>query len=666
MVFARSWFHILTKMFFMNRLLISLLIATMSSAAAFAQAINWTSSCENRMVCLNPGSCSTGNAVLWEQAVTSSCGNTKITYIYRLDLDNNNTVDQTATADTFRMALPRGVHRISWRASDACGKAVSCSYTVTVDDCQPPSLICRGGSSTALSAPLCREVFTADRFILSVSDNCTPVNQIKKGIRRAGSGTGFPTADTLSFANCDVGVNIVEVWAQDQKGRVNQCNTYVLVQENSSVCPCVTDATVQVKGCVTTGNNKKLTQYRVQTTIKTEPNGLPAFNKTFQIPVTNDSCYTLPLTKVPLGGPFRLTTRMTRTDAGPLDGVSTADIYLISQHILNVRPFTNFYQGLAADVNLSNTITTLDIVEIRRLILGISDSFSVAPAWRFVRPVANPAIVSNLEMARDTYQTVVNEIRGDITVPSRHFIAVKTGDVNYSNKNLLDNEGVGDRMPVSLISENLSLKPGDTVAIPIRLAEPNNMDAWQIGLQLNPRVLELTGIEGVPPENYAFDEQGAVRAIWYEHPVYKTPETPLLTLRAKVLQPSMLQEALRAAPEYLAPECYRFDAHGQMEKSPFVLQFSTPPREKHQFFTPRPNPFSQETVFAAALRSPDLIRLEVLDLTGAVIAVQEVQGTAGLNKIVLSGNDLQNEGLYLYRLQAGATIQTGKLFFQRL
>ncbi len=649
----------------MNRLLFTLLVAFGSTFSVYAQAITWTSNCANRSVCLNPGSCSLGNAVLWEEAVTSNCGSTKLTYIYRLDLDNNNTVDQTATADTFRMALPRGTHRLSWRASDACGRAASCTYTVTVEDCEAPALVCRGGSSTALSAPICREVFTADRFIQSLSDNCTPSAQIKKGVRRAGSGTGFPTADTLGFGNCDVGVNIVEVWAQDQKGRTNQCNTYILVQENSSVCPCVVDATIDMRGCVTAGNGKKLSQYRLETAVKTEPSGLPAFSRTFRQAVAGDSCYTFPLTKIPLGGPFRLTTRVTRPEAQPLDGLTTADIALISQHILNLRPFPNFYQVLAADVNQSQTVTTLDVVEIRRLILGISDTFTHTTPWRFIQPVANPTVIGNLAAVRDTHQTVVTDVRGNITVPKRNFIGLKMGDVNFSGAGMFNGQGAGDRAPLALLLEDRLLKPGEKIPIALRLPADCTMDAWQLALWLDPRALRLTAVEGTEAEDYASDEGGTVRLLWYRHPVEKTAGEALVVLHVEALQGGLLSEALRLAPKALTPELYQLHSDGFQERSPLTLQFQTGALPEHQLFAPQPNPFRQETTFGFQLTQPEEVRLDLLDMNGRLLASRQQEAAAGYGAITISSALLPQEGMYAYRLFAGKAVKIGKVFLQR-
>ena len=59
-------------------------------------------------------------------------------------------------------------------------------------------------------------------------------------------------------------------------------------------------------------------------------------------------------------------------DINYLNGVTTFDLVLISQHILGTNLFDSPYKWIAADANKSNSITTLDIVKLRALILHLS------------------------------------------------------------------------------------------------------------------------------------------------------------------------------------------------------------------------------------------------------------------------------------------------------
>ncbi len=69
---------------------------------------------------------------------------------------------------------------------------------------------------------------------------------------------------------------------------------------------------------------------------------------------------------LPTGGDYIITVE--KTD-NPLDGVTTFDLVQIAKHILQIQLLTSPYFMLQAAVNGSGTNTTLDLVEIRKVIL---------------------------------------------------------------------------------------------------------------------------------------------------------------------------------------------------------------------------------------------------------------------------------------------------------
>ena len=81
-------------------------------------------------------------------------------------------------------------------------------------------------------------------------------------------------------------------------------------------------------------------------------------------------------------------------DTNDLNGVSTFDLSVINKHVLGVESLDSPWKIIAADANGSNSVTTIDIVEGRKVILGINADFPAVPAWRFLpanTTFANPA-----------------------------------------------------------------------------------------------------------------------------------------------------------------------------------------------------------------------------------------------------------------------------------
>jgi uncharacterized delta-60 repeat protein len=128
--------------------------------------------------------------------------------------------------------------------------------------------------------------------------------------------------------------------------------------------------------------------------------------------------------KLPIGNPYTLIPAK-NDDSPAANGVTTLDITLIRRHILNLATLDSPAKLLAADVDGSQSVSTVDIARIRRLILCQADSFP-AGLWRFVPSdyvcpdPLNPwdAPTNRLWPNLQTYLT------------NQDFLAIKLGDVN--------------------------------------------------------------------------------------------------------------------------------------------------------------------------------------------------------------------------------------------
>lgn len=642
------------------QLLCLLLCAHTSLRAQDPQSFIWTTDCADRNVCLNVNNCSVGNALIWQEA-WSSCGNSVgINYSYRIDYNGDGSMDVISAADTLAMALPKGTHRVFWRAADQCGRAITCSHNIVVQDCQGPNMICSSGFTIGLNEPDCLEKFSAKRFLISYSDNCSATDKIQLRVRKVGAGTGFPTTDSVAFARCDIGVNLLEIWARDENGRTNQCNTFILLQQNNGICPCIIDGDVGLKGCTKTANNKKLSDYKIGGTIVNAPGGQPTLNKPFGVTVASDSCFTVTVPKVPLGGPYRATIRAAKSGQ-PLDGVTTLDLALINKHILGLDTFKTFYQVLAADVNGSKTVTTFDVVETRKLILGIYDTFPGVPAWLMIRPVANPAILNAFNAVRDTYQVYIPEVTDDINFSKLDYIGIKVGDVNYTAPLSFDQSDADDRATWPLLAEDRHFEAGENIRVPLRWGEKGRLDAWQLALSVDPDYLQWTSVEGLPAENYNIQES-TLRALWYEGPSEDAP-APVLQLRA--LKAGRLSQALRLAPETLAAEAYIGGEKGSPARHALQLQFAQTAGAGETLWAaaPQPNPFTTALSFNFHLHQQTPVRLSLTDATGRMLFDQVQPFGEGTQVWTVEPAALPS-GWVFYRLQAGQVVFSGKVLRQ--
>ncbi|MDO8368833.1 MAG: T9SS type A sorting domain-containing protein [Saprospiraceae bacterium] len=343
-------------------------------------------------------------------------------------------------------------------------------------DLTPPVVTCLNGLSVNIMPTGMIQLWASD-FLLSVSDNVTPTDQIKIGLRKCGTGAGFPLDANgnpvleLVF-NCEeIGTKCIELWARDAAGNANYCETYVLVQDNLSNCSEVGGGNIRVCStrtfCDSTGGVEELT-YEITTQLPSEP------------PITyfdtnNENCFDQAF---PLGINVEIAPMK---DDNPLNGVTTYDLVLLSKHIHGIQPFTEPWQWVAADVNRDGQITLEDSIDIRNLILGIYTDFPNNTSWRFVLegyqfPAPDPLSQSFPESfaLTDLQDTSVNVRFWGIKIGDLNCTAVANGTspvidertVHQENPTLglpRPNPSVGDAiLPIYLPrAENLRLEISD-------------------------------------------------------------------------------------------------------------------------------------------------------------------------------------------------------------
>ncbi|MEO6759655.1 MAG: hypothetical protein ABIO24_09395, partial [Saprospiraceae bacterium] len=142
----------------------------------------------------------------------------------------------TAPGNFVQPELPYGTHKIKWIVEDGCGNENVCEYSFTVKDCKAPTVLCLNGlSANVMLAGI--TLFTSD-FLQQAMDNCTPMDLLRFGIRRKGTGTGFPFMPngqpqiSVTFNCTDIGTQPVEIWAIDAAGNADYCETYIVIQDN--------------------------------------------------------------------------------------------------------------------------------------------------------------------------------------------------------------------------------------------------------------------------------------------------------------------------------------------------------------------------------------------------------------------------------------------------
>ena len=194
----------------------------------------FTSSCTNQVFCITDG-CSLTTTL--EASATDLCTpQADLRWSYKLDLNNNGSVDLSGNRNRFNTTFQAGVHRITWTVEDQCGNSSTCSYTITVNDCKRPTPFCKTGIVTVLMQNTGSVTIWAKDFVQYGEDNCTPANQLKYSftIRVADSSKVFTCADIPNGISDTIDVDI---YITDNAGNQDVCHTKLILQDNSNACP---------------------------------------------------------------------------------------------------------------------------------------------------------------------------------------------------------------------------------------------------------------------------------------------------------------------------------------------------------------------------------------------------------------------------------------------
>ncbi|MCC7245293.1 MAG: HYR domain-containing protein [Saprospiraceae bacterium] len=557
--------------------------------------------------------------------------------------------------------LPHGRHKVKWLVMDGCGNETTCEYDIIVKDCKAPTVTCINGLSVNMMPTNMITLYAAD-FLLNAEDNCTPLEFLKFGIRKSGTGTGFPYGPdgnpqiSVTFDCSEVGTQPVEIWAIDSEGNADYCETYVIVQDNGGNCN-TTNATVA--GMLRTEADQGLEEAMMQISGQ-NPAG-PTFSN---FSITDQSGHYGFLNAVPMFANYTVTPNY---DENPLNGVSTYDLVLISKHILGIETLNSPYKMLAADANKSGSITTFDIVELRKLLLGIYPELPANTSWRFVdKDFVFPNAQNPFQSAISENKTVA-EIHDDQM--NDNFVAIKVGDVNESAQaNSLMTSETRSNSTMLFDLEEQQVEAGEEFTVTLTAAEKVLGCQFTLNYGAELQALEVIPVKEMDDNNFAIlSGEHAVTASWN---AAKGVAQPAFSLRFKALKSGQLSKMLSLSSRITATEYYaQQPAAGQsVERGNIALRFTSPQGsiitgQGFELYQNQPNPFVNRTQIGFYLPKSCTATLSVRDGNGQLVHSQKGDFAAGYNAFIVEKSALQNtaSGLYYYTLETPDDAATRKM-----
>ncbi|MEY2950201.1 MAG: hypothetical protein RLZZ248_1402, partial [Bacteroidota bacterium] len=296
-------------------------------------------------------------------------------------------------------SLGIGTYTIKLEVSDGCGNINQVNHLLEVVDRLEPSPICIDGLSVQLTSDLNggqTAIVLAEDFILNYPiEDCSGtiadfyITFLKDSIGQSKNEEQIGEADHKALLlNCEHRGKVqVAIVAKDQAKEPNMgyCITTVTVTDGQGNC--TEDAqSFELEGKIGTADGVPLEGVEVMVFHQRESNNDQNSSPINSVHTSTDGRFEF--SGLSDAEAYQIVPHKLERDY--LKGISTLDLVLISKHVLGIVPFEDPYQLLAADVNNSGSITTLDIVILRQNLLLKRFDFAGSPSWRFISKASMP------------------------------------------------------------------------------------------------------------------------------------------------------------------------------------------------------------------------------------------------------------------------------------
>lgn len=582
-----------------------------------------------------------------------------------MDADMTANVFGEALDYSFQAELPTGQHALLIKGSDGCGNEAVDLIVFTVVDAKAPSPICINGLAIELmptepgtdadgdgDVDAAAMTIWANDFITSpvydchgqgpeVDDNGNKlivdysINLIDEEPDRH---------QTALILTCDSEeTTIVEIHAWDEAGNHDLCQTFVLVQDLMARCDTETGAIAGVIEAAEGEEGVAAVQVQISGAMT-------------QVAVTQDDG-AFAFHNIPLASDVSI---LPTKDDDPLNGVTTFDLILISKHILGDVLMDSPWKLLAADANNNGSISTIDVISIRRIILGMEDHFADNSSWRFFQESQGFVDPTNPWSTDLQEITSINNVEEEMEV---NFKGVKIGDVNGSARpNAFSQVDERTKGAFTLQLEDVEMELGETYEIEFKANQIDKIAGYQGTLTIGENLELVDIVYGVAKEgNFGtrYVQEGFLTTSWDGE---AKADQVLFSLKLRSKNSTTLSEEIGLSSSITPTEAYGIDG----ETLDLAINFSTGKVQEEAFelYQNQPNPFLGETVIGYNLPAAAQVTFTVSDVAGRTLKMIRVEGGKGYNTIILNGKDLPAAAVLYYTVSTDDYTATKKMIIQ--
>ena len=533
--------------------------------------------------------------------------------------DDSNSIDASGT---YSASAPFGTYDIVVTAEDGCGNTDSISYVLVIEQAV--------------------YMFNCDKVIEPIDTitlmACVPVSDVAQLTGACDTNytivlydeladTSYTEPDTMKFGCDRIGDNPFKVYLFQDSVLVDSCTvrsdvgrTLITITDPTGACD-TTTTIARVGGLVTTQYSTPVPAVRMQ---------LGGSDLEYQM-TNSEGEYAFP--DMPSGGDYMV--KPYKND-DVLNGVSTLDLILIQRHILKLDELKTNYNLIAADVNNDNSINVVDLLELRKVILGINAEFKNNMSWKVIDqsyefPGNNP-FDENYPLEHE-----VNNVIGNMIVD---FVGVKIGDVNGSYEPNVRPVQVDSRASAKMVIKDEIIEANDDAELRFGFEGVG----YAYGLQTSIEIDNLSDLEGVrsSDDNVTIDYhiigQTIVLSIYSDELIDMSSFEILIS--CQVSKATNVSEMISLDTK-LASEVYTSDLNanglGLDYRSENYSNVSVVVDQN------KPNPWSNQTYIDYSVPKDGQVNVSITDMSGRVLRKQSLLVEKGSNRLEINSDDVDNK-----------------------
>ncbi|MCB0688164.1 MAG: T9SS type A sorting domain-containing protein, partial [Saprospiraceae bacterium] len=541
--------------------------------------------------------------------------------------------------------LEPGTYTLRITVMDECQNEGVCEHEIVIEAQKKPTPVCL----TALTLQLTPmdmdndgEIDTAmgtiwaNEFDRSSSAACGSLDtDLKFRLDKVADGEpALPEADHLVFGCEEVGVVALRMYVLDASGTWDFCEVVLTVQNDNGGCPLPAEG--RISGLISDELDRPVHNVDLRLT---DPEG----KMLAQEEVSGEYRF-----EMAQGNEAYLTPSK---NSDYINGVSTRDLIDIQQHLLGIEKLDSWYKKQAADANADGEISANDLIQLRKLILGMIDVLPENSSWRFFDKASH----------QEHYH--INPMRDVMRVD---FMGVKIGDVNLDSDP--SRRASRSDQSIKFVVDDVDLHPGDIYEVPIRVRDFDNIRGMQYTLKFDQKRLEILDLENGISEisesqnfNLGNLKDGWISSSWFD---YETKSitlqegTEIYKLKVRALSTGQLSDVISVNSSHTAAEAYTGAKDLQI-----ALVFAQSESEPEQFelYQNTPNPFTNYTKIGFTVPKSGPATLSIFDVTGKLVKVIDGVANKGHNEWRLEEFDLPSGGVLYYKLETGQNAAVRKM-----